>query len=333
MAEKTTTEDRYIALPDGAFSHVIHDPSIRVEVVEKMEDGAWYPMGMFHTLENRDAAHRLAERHMQITGRDVRVVAVLSVDEYAGELERRAREAAKTAGTATAPAKTPKKFTVWAQTPDGTWVKRTTANPYTAALAVKWRDEEDWFIPTFSRTAANAAAAGRQYSKRGHSVRVVPVISDDAMRAVLAAEVPAEPAPAEVEESAARDAAAKTVALRASKNATTAVIPAPAPAAEVEDTRRIKMDQFDATTGRGYVYRTDAPDAEALVIYAERRGRRWTVGTDWKGDALEGASGSTLAVAIKRWARGHGIAKGSATIAHSITGRTRTAAWDGWRNR
>ena len=30
MAAKTTTEDRYIALPDGRFDHVVHEPSIRV---------------------------------------------------------------------------------------------------------------------------------------------------------------------------------------------------------------------------------------------------------------------------------------------------------------
>lgn len=325
MDAKTTTEDRYIALPDGRFDHVVHESSIRVEIVEKV-DGVWHPMGMFRTLEERDDAHRLAERHMQITGRDVRVVAVLSVDEYAGELERRGREAAKAAGVEK-PRKTPKKFDVWAQTPDGTWQKRTTANPYTAALAVKWRNEDHWFIPTFSRSAANAAAAGAGYRKNGHDVRVVPVISDDAMRAILANELPAEPTAAEVAESAARDAAAKTVALRASKNATTAVIPAPAPAAETKDGRTIEFHQTGATVGRGVV--RDAAGAELAVIYARRVGRTWFVGNVPTGEG----SGSTTAVAIKRWARAYGIAAGSATITNEHTGRTRTAAWDGWRNR
>lgn len=329
MTENTTTADLYIAMPDGTFDHVIHNPKIKIEVVEQMPDGAWYAMGMFRTLEDRETAHRLAERHIQLTGHETRVVTVLSAEEYRAELERRGAEYAKqtAAAEASAPAAPTKAKNVelYAKLPDGGYAKRTTGNPYTAALAVQTKDG-DWFAASFSRNSASATKAQAGWRRTGHATRIVPVISHEAMLAEVAATMPAEPTAAEAQESAARDAAATAVALRASKNATVAVVPGPTPPAEAEDGRRIELRQTSATAAAGTVL--DSRGHQIAAITAVRQGRTWTVGTP---DAA--ASGSTLAVAVKRWARGYGIARGSAAITNDRTGRTATAAWDGWRNR
>jgi len=69
----------------------------------------------------------------------------------------------------------------------------------------------------------------------------------------------------------------------------------------------------------GYLLLTDPAPEDDWSIYGTREGRTWTVWTDSHGSA----TGSTLEVAAKRWARQYGLPHGTATLGNDNGGERR----------
>ncbi|MFD8789294.1 hypothetical protein [Streptomyces vinaceus] len=69
-------------------------------------------------------------------------------------------------------------------------------------------------------------------------------------------------------------------------------------------------------------------DSGDWSIYGTKEGRVWTVYADFNGDGrYVEATGSTPAVALKRWCQAYGIPHGSAEVASDLTGRLEMVRW------